>query len=136
MKMIITTTSYCREASTSQHGYSSYLLLHDKPPQNSAANQFLMLTDSYGSGIQAEHIGDGFFLFYNVRDFGWKELKAGGYNRLEMSYLICLVVKTSSATGQNTTCGLSLGPGLPIAWHLGSKSECLLRPKQKRPGHF
>lgn len=76
--MIITTTSYCHEASTSHRGNSSYLLLHNKPPQNSAANQFLMLTDSYGSGIQAEHIGNGFFLFYNVRGLGWKELKAGG----------------------------------------------------------
>lgn len=75
--MIITTTSYCHEASTSHRGNSSYLLLHNKPPQNSA-NQFLMLTDSYGSGIQAEHTGNGFFLFYNVRGLGWKELKAGG----------------------------------------------------------
>lgn len=63
-----------------------------------------MLTDSYGSRIQTEHIGDGFLPFYNIWGLSWKKLKAGHQNHLDVSSLTCLAAKPSSAEaiGQNT----------------------------------
>lgn len=65
-----------------------------------------------------------------------EELKAGGWNHLEMSSPACLAVKTSSAeaTGQTTPVAWVLG--FLTAWWQDAKREWPLRPKQKGLGHF
>ena len=66
-------------------------------PKDSVVNQFLKLTDSYGSRIQTEHMGDGFLPFYSTWGLSWKELKTRHQNHQKESALTCLAAKPSSA---------------------------------------
>lgn len=88
-------------------------------PKHSVVVKLLVLTDSEGSGIQTEHFGDGFLLFYSIWDLSWRELMFGSQNHLEVSSQnhpevssqTCLAIKTSSpeAIGQNTSVWPLLG---------------------------